>query len=732
MREQSPYMDWKILPVLFSICYHAFSGPLSSSNENAGEKSSNDLVGKGPLDSEICLTQGCIVAASELIQSIDQTVDPCTDFYQFACGRFIAETVIPDHLTSTGTTSLVWDKLYERLRQIYEAESQATEPSIYEHVRNFYHSCMDVETIEKDSVNDLKEIVGKIGGWPVLEGGKWNGENFKWYELDLKDSDEGFPTNFMMSIGIETNQKDSLKKIIYIGQPGLGLSREYLIKGFNDKVVQSYYNYMVQTAVFLGANQDLATKEMKEVLEVELQLAEMSLAAEDMRNMTALYNPMTLGEVQKLYPELPLIKYISGSLGVIVDENEVVNVPVPKFITDFRSFISAVPARVQANYIVWRNVQSLMSYLDANALKINSAYIKVLLGQAKETPRWEKCISSTNEWLPLAAGSMYARKYFRLDTADVVEQMVKNVRAEFKTMLDELDWMDPKTKARAHQKADQITSLVAFPKEFLDDKIINEFYENMNLQKDSYLKNILRMRSFNSEAYGKEFREPVEKKSWKRHGFITEFHAYYSQDENLININEAILDGVFFNADRPQYMNYGAIGHVVGHEITHGFDDRGSQYDGDGNLVDWWEPESKRRYLEKAQCLIDQYGNYTVEVDGETLNLNGVNTQGENIADNGGIKEMFGAYERVVSKSGPEPILPGLQFTQRQLMWLSSARVWCRAQRPAQVRHRVLTDPHSPPQARVNVVFSNMPDFAQDWGCPAEAKMNPRKRCSVW
>merc|ERR1719348_1693754 len=174
------------------------------------------------------------------------------------------------------------------------------------------------------------------------------------------------------------------------------------------------------------------------------------------------------------------------------------------------------------------------------------------------------------------------------------------------------------------------------------------------------------------------------------------------------------------------------IGFVVGHEITHGFDDQGSQKDGDGNLVDWWEPESKKRYLEKAQCIIDQYGNYTVEVDGETLNVNGVTTQGENIADNGGIKETFRAYERVVRKYGPEPILPGLGFSQRQLMWLSGASVWCNVRRPASLKNQVLTDPHSPSQFRVNGPFANMPEFAQDWGCPAGAKMNPHKmQCLV-
>jgi len=651
----------------------------------------------------MCLTPGCVVAASELIHSMDQTADPCTDFYQFACGGFVAETVIPDHQTSKGSFSVVRDKLNERLRKIFEAKSLATEPKVYEHVRNLYQTCMDKETIEKNSVNDLKEIVAKLGGWPVLEGEKWTGENFKWHELSIKASDEGLSSDRMISIGIGTDSKDSLKRILEIDQPGLGLSREYLIKGFADKDVQAYYNYMVQTAVFMGAKEEVAKVEMKEALELELKLAEMSLPREERRNKTALYNPMTLKKVQELIPEIPLIQYVNdilGSADVTVNENEVVNVAVPKYITDFRAYIAKASPRAQANYIVWRNVKFAMSYLNEEALDIKLAYSKVLTGKAQEAPRWEKCVKSTagldgtylyfyEGSLTNAVGGMYAREHFDLNAKDIADQMVENVREEFKKMLDELDWMDSKTKSRAQKKADQITPHIAYAKEILDDKLINEFYQGIDLQKDSYLKNIIRLKKFISLYYVKEFRTPIDKKSWKTHGGAAIVNAFYNPAENSIQFPAGILDGVFFNADRPLYMNYGAIGFVVGHEITHGFDDQGSQKDGDGNLVDWWEPETKKKYLEKAQCIIDQYGNYTVEVDGETLNVNGINTQGENIADNGGIKETFRAYESVVRKYGPEPILPGLGFSQRQLMWLSGASVWCSVRRPASLKNQV-------------------------------------------
>ena len=581
-------MNWQILPVLFSICYHAFSAPFSSSTVDPGEEPKNYSVKKNTSESEICMSPGCKVAAADLINSMDQTADPCTDFYQFACGGFDAKTNIPDHQTRKG--SLSNDRIYKRLRKIFEAECNPTEPNVYKQVRNHYLSCMDKEAIEKNSISFMKEIVSKIGGWPVLEGEKWDGDNFKWHELSSKASEVGFGSSHMVNIYIGVDLKDSSKKILTINQPGLGLPREYLIKGYDDAFVQAYYKYMVQTAVFLGADEQIAKKEMKEALEFELKLAEMSLPVAEMRNITALYNPMTLAEAQKLYPEFPLIKYISGALGLTVDENEVVHVAV-YYLNDLGSYITTVPARAQANYIVWRIVQFAMPYLNDEALKIKLSYDKVLMGITHEAPRWEKCVRSTAgfngphinpESLTNAVGAMYVRNNSNTDINDIVEQMVENIRTEFKTMIDELDWMDSKTKARAHKKADKITSYVNFHEEILDDKLIDEFYEGLDIQKENYLENILNIKKFFLDYNVREFRKPIDHKSWKTHEGITQVNAYYNPSGNSINILAGILDGVFYNADRPLYMNYGALGFVVGHEITHGFDDGGSQYDGEG------------------------------------------------------------------------------------------------------------------------------------------------------
>merc|ERR1711973_12604 len=381
--------------------------------------------------------------------------------------------------------------------------------------------------------------------------------------------------------------------------------------------------------------------------------------------------------------------------------------------------------------------------LDKDALEIQLEYNKVLTGKETEQPRWEKCVKSTagvdgtylyfyEGSLTNAVGSMYAKKHFPASKKDVADEMVANIRKEFKIMLDELDWMDAATKARAHVKVDKMTPHIAYAKEILDNNLINEFYTGLKLDSPSYLKNILTLKTFISEYYVKEFRKPIDKQSWKTHGGAAIVNAFYSPEENSIQFPAGILDGLFFQSDRPSYMNYGAIGMVVGHEITHGFDDQGSQKDGDGNLVNWWEKETKEKYLKKAKCIIDQYSDFSVNIKGETLNLNGINTQGENIADNGGFKEAIRAYTRLTGSYGEEPRLPGLPYNQRQLFWLSGASVWCVAMRPETLKSRVLTDPHSPGRFRVNGSYKNSKEFAADGRCPVGSPMNPAKKCSVW
>ena len=296
----------------------------------------------------------------------------------------------------------------------------------------------------------------------------------------------------------------------------------------------------------------------------------------------------------ELYPDLDWVRHVNELLnGDVVDGDEVVNVAVPKYLTQFRELVAATPARVQANYIVFRNIKTNFGYLTERALDIQLEYSKALTGKKKQSPRWEKCVKSVagldgtyfyyyEGSLSNAVGSMFVRRYFPEEAREIAINITDSLEKEFRVMLDELDWMDETTRAKAHEKAGLMTPHIAYPKELTDDDLINDFYRGLSFADKGYMDNVLALRRFIDQYYVREFRRPIDKKSWKTHGGAAIVNAFYSPEENSIQFPAGILGGVFFNADRPLYMNYASYGFVVGHEITHGFDDQGSQRDGEG------------------------------------------------------------------------------------------------------------------------------------------------------
>lgn len=374
-----------------------------------------------------------------------------------------------------------------------------------------------------------------------------------------------------------------------------------------------------------------------------------------------------------------------------------------------------------------------MSYMTEEVEQVGLKFAKKLTGQSAKPPRWKKCVRTASGSLSSAVGSLYVNKHFDEASKATALDMVEDIKNEFDVILQEIDWMDDGTKEKAKEKAEAMVEHIGYPPELLDIKKLTDLYDGLELSSEDFLGNGLNMTVFSMNYSFGKLREKVNKTDWVRHGNPAVVNAFYSPLENSIQFPAGILQGVFFNSKRPKYMNYGAIGWVIGHEITHGFDDQGRQFDKEGNLVNWWHPDTSSRYLNKAKCIIQQYSNYSFpQLD--NLPLNGVNTQGENIADNGGIKEAYRAYNSWAIKHGEEPRLPGLDFSPQQMFWISGANVWCSKSRPQALKLSVVTGTHSPDQFRVQGAFSNMEGFARDFNCPVGSKMNPveKSKCKVW
>ncbi|XP_077302517.1 M13 family metallopeptidase neprilysin 2 isoform X2 [Arctopsyche grandis] len=681
---------------------------------------------------DICLSPGCIHTASGILKNIDDSVDPCDDFYEFSCGKFLKKTRIPDDQSSVNTFSIIGDELQEQLRTILDEKPQPNEPKPFTLARNLFLACMNTTSIESRGVEPLHKILKKLGGWPLLEGPEWKESEFTWMDIVYKMRKIGYSIDYFIDTSVGVDVKNSTKRVIDVDDASLGLSREYLTKGFSDKLVTAYYDYMVDIAVLLGANKERAQVELKESILFEIALANISLPLEKRRNATALYNPMTIKEMQQKFPSIPWKIYFNTLLApyVNIDDEEVVVVNVPKFITGLEEILAKTSKRTQANYVLWRVVGASVSYLTETLRRRQLAFGTVLSGKTERESRWKECVDTAGNSLALAVGALYVKKYFDENAKKNALEMVNDIRSEFLNILEDVDWMDDKTKKSAVDKAGSMATHIAYPQELLENEKLTEFYSELEISPDTYLESVLNLTLFGTGYSFKQLRKPVNKTDWIRHGRPAIVNAFYSSIENSIQFPAGILQGVFFSSQRPRYMNYGAIGFVIGHEITHGFDDQGRQFDKDGNLVDWWEAQTKHRYLEKAQCIIDQYSNYSVKDVG--LNLNGINTQGENIADNGGIKVAYLAYLKWAKRNGGEQKLPGLNYTPQQLFWISAANTWCSVYRPEALKLRITTGFHSPGRFRVVGPISNMEEYAKDFNCPLGSKMNPKHKCRVW
>jgi len=720
----------KMLFVVVALLVAALAVVLSISIGNSVSQLNSQSVSS---QSEICNSAGCISAAHSMIQNMDLTADPCDDFYQYACGGFIERVRIPDDESAKSQFGIIDDELEEQLRDILEANETKHDSRVFQQARDQYMACMDLEKIEEKGLEPLLSLLKKFGGWPVLED-NWNEANFKWDELIYLFRESGYSTDYLFDFSIATDLKNSTWRTIYFDQPDFGLSREYLVKGLEEENVGHYFNYMKKAAILLGADPARAEQELRESLNFEIKLATNALPREKRRNASALYFPMTLTELSQQIPLHNWTTYVNKILTedvLQVESTERIVVNTPGYLKNLTEILNTEPKRNIANYMLWRATRASIGFMNKAARDVIEEYAKNITGKTETTPRWKSCVSSATDSFSAAVGKMYVSEHFQEAAKEGMLEMVGDIRAEFKKILNEITWMDPETRRRAHNKLDAIKEYIGYPPEIMDNSKLEELYQGLEISKDTYYDNGINMSIWSTNYHWKKLRETVDKTDWKRHANPAVVNAFYSSLENSIQFPAGILQGIFFNQDRPSYMNYGSIGWVIGHEITHGFDDQGRQYNYEGNLDNWWELETFIKFLNKTNCIIQQYGNYTVKELGN-MNLNGITTQGENIADNGGIKEAYRAYDRWVQRHGNEKRLPGLDLNQKQLFWLSSANVWCSKYRPKSLERRIRTGAHSPGMFRVKGPFSNSKEFANDFNCPIGSTYNPEKKCEVW
>ncbi|XP_043348443.1 neprilysin isoform X1 [Dermochelys coriacea] len=698
-------------------------------------------------DDGVCKSSDCIKSAARIIENMDTTAEPCKDFYQYACGGWLKKNVIPETSSRYSNFDILRDELEVVLKDVLDRDN-TNDILAVQKAKTLYRSCINESTIDSRGGKPLINILPHVSEWPVATDNWDSTYGANWTaETAIAQLNSQYGKKVLINFFVGTDDKNSTVHIIHIDQPGLGLpSRDYYeCTGAYKEACSAYVSFMISVAKLilqeknLTINESQISKEMERVMDLEIEIANATTKPEDRNDPVLLYNKMTLTELQNNFSlEInhqqfnwsEFINNIMSTVKINVENAEDVVVYAPEYLTKLKPILNKYTCRDIQNYMIWRYVMDLVNSLSRNYKDTRNAFRKALYGTTSETAVWRRCANYVNGNMENAVGRLYVEEAFSGDSKHVVQEMIIQIREVFITTLDELTWMDAETKKKAEQKAAAITERIGYPDDIItDNNKLNNEYQDLNYKEEEYFENIIQSLLYSQRKRLKKLREKVDKEQWISGAAVV--NAFYSATRNQIVFPAGILQPPFFSASQSKSLNYGGIGMVIGHEITHGFDDNGRNFNENGDLIDWWTPESAKHFKDQSKCMVYQYGNFSWDLAGGQ-HLSGINTLGENIADNGGVRQAYKAYENFVKKNGKEKLLPGLDMNHKQLFFLNFAQIWCGTYRPEYAVNSIKTDTHSPGKFRVIGSLQNSAEFTEAFSCTTTEYMDPAKKCRVW
>jgi predicted metalloendopeptidase len=623
--------------------------------------------------------------------NMDTTVKPCRDFFDYAVGGWAKRTAIPAEYDRYGVDQEVDERTHQILKEIMEAAAatKAVPGSETQQVGDFFASGMDEAGIEQLGITPLKPLLARID--QVTDAASLVAALA---DLHRQGAFAGF------SFSVEQDDKESSRYSMMLGQGGLGLpDRDYYLKDDpkSKDLLAAYRTHVAKILALAG----FEPKDADRILALETRLARASMTRVEQRDPNAIYHALTPSQLKTAAPGFPADLYLKA-LGVPTPDRWVVRQPA--FLAELGRMMQELPADQWRVYLRWtllrRAAPALPRAFEQEAFAF---YGTRLQGTTAQHPRWKRVMFAADRGLGEALGKLYVRRAFPATSKAKVLEMVENLRAALKARIEGLEWMSAPTKAQAQQKLGAMRVKIGYPDAWRD-------YAKLTIRRQAYVLNVLETRRFEFQRNLDHLGKPIDRNEWDMTPQTN--NAYYSPTMNEIVFPAGILQPPYFDATADDAVNYGNIGATIGHEMTHGFDDEGRQYDGDGNLKSWWTAEDEKAYNVRAELVATQFDAYE-PLPG--LHLNGHLTLGENIADLGGLKIAWAAWKLSRRGQAPEGTIGG--FTPEQRFFLGYAETWRTLTRDEATRMRVVTDPHSPAKFRVNGPLSNLPEFFEAFGC---------------
>jgi putative endopeptidase len=650
------------------------------------------------------------------LSSIDRAADPCTDMYKFACGKFEANHPIPSDQPGVDPFYVLYNVNTQELSSILEkAQTGGAGRSPDEQkIGDYYKACMATSDIDAHGIKPIESLLAEIDAiqrtpagiaqFPMLLG------KLQRYGVDV-----------FFGYGEQQDFKDATKQIAEIGQGGLGMPEKdyYLRTGEKDiKLRADYVDHVAKMLVLAGSSPEQARKDAQNIMAMETELAKASLGVVDLREPEKTYHLQPIATFETSLPGFNFTGYEDGIHSPHVTE---INNSTPQYWPEMIKQIHTNDIETIKAYLRYHLLTTVARNLPKAFDDENfNFYGRILEGQPEQRARWKRCSNAVNGALGEALGKVYVQQYFAGDSKAKMLQMVHDIEDAMSHDIDQLDWMSPATKAKAHEKLAGIANKIGYPDKWRD-------YSKLEIKPDDAVGNELRANAFENDRQLNKIGKPVDHQEW---GMTPPtVNAYYDPSMNDINFPAGILQPPFYDRSQDEAVNYGHAGAVIGHELTHGFDDEGRKFDAKGNLSDWWTPEDLKKFEARTECLVNEYSTFTAVDD---VKVNGKLTLGENTADNGGLMLAFMAYMQRAKDNHLDVMAKKDGFTGPQRFYIAFAQNYCENSRPESIRSQVLTDPHSPDHFRVDGVMVNQPGFADAFGCKKPSPMVPANSCRVW